>query len=209
MSRQNNIHSNVKTSFITQVKEPEIAPSAFIHPQSVVIGEVTIGDNVFIGPFAGIRGDEGVPIHINENSNVQDAAVLHAMETFENGKQIEENLREVNGKKYAIYIGSRVSLAHQCQIHGPAVVLDDSFVGMQALVFKSPIGRGCVIAPAAKVIGVDVPDELLVPPGLIITSSEQVRKLKKIQPENPFFGFNDKVVHVNTQLANNYSRAEK
>jgi carbonic anhydrase/acetyltransferase-like protein (isoleucine patch superfamily) len=34
---------------------------------------------------------------------------------------------------------------------------DDVFIGMQAMVFKARIGAGCVVEPAAKVIGVTVP----------------------------------------------------
>ena len=199
-----NIHPNVPTDFIQNPAEPIIDPTAFVHPMGLVIGQVQLGRKVFIGPFASIRGDEGVPIFIGDESNVQDHVVLHALETSQNGKQIEENLRRVNGQSYAIYIGQRVSLAHQCQIHGPAVIGNDTFVGMQALVSKSTVGQNCVIGPGAKVIGIDIPDLTVVPTGAIITHPDQLNTLEKITPHHPFFGFNRKVVHVNTQLATSY-----
>lgn len=38
---------------------PIIKPSAYIHPQAVIIGNVEIGEEVYIGPNAVIRGDWG------------------------------------------------------------------------------------------------------------------------------------------------------
>jgi carbonic anhydrase/acetyltransferase-like protein (isoleucine patch superfamily) len=76
--------------------------------------------------MASIRSDEGMPIFVGNRSNVQDGVVLHALETIdEEGKPVEKNLVEVGGKKYAVYIGENVSLAHQSQVHGPASVGND------------------------------------------------------------------------------------
>ena len=38
---------------------PIIKPSAYVHPQAVIIGNVEIGEEVYIGPNAVIRGDWG------------------------------------------------------------------------------------------------------------------------------------------------------
>lgn len=200
-----NIHANVRTSFIAEVAEPVIDATAFVHPLAAVIGQVTVGSGVFVGPFASLRGDEGAPIHIGDRSNVQDGVVVHGLETFEDGREIAENSVTVDGKRYSVYIGRGVSLAHQSQIHGPALVSDDTFVGMQALVFKSTVGRGCVICPGAKLVGVSIAPGRFVPAGAVITTQQQADALQEIEPTNPFFGLNEKVVHVNTQLAQAYS----
>ncbi|MHB8829343.1 MAG: gamma carbonic anhydrase family protein [Syntrophales bacterium] len=55
---------------------PRISASAFIHPEAVIIGDVTIGENCFIGPGAVIRGDFG-PITLGEGVSFQDNAVIH------------------------------------------------------------------------------------------------------------------------------------
>lgn len=39
--------------------KPVIHPSAFIHPQAAVTGNVIIGKDVYIGPGAALRGDWG------------------------------------------------------------------------------------------------------------------------------------------------------
>ena len=55
---------------------PQIAPGGYIDPMAVVIGDVVLGENVSVWPFAVIRGDVN-HIHIGNNSNVQDHCMLH------------------------------------------------------------------------------------------------------------------------------------
>lgn len=199
-----NVKSNVAADFVEQVRSPVIDGSAFVHSMAVVVGDVRIGRRVMVCPFASIRGDEGGPIFIGDESNVQDGVVLHALETFEDGAKIEGNLRCVEGEEYAVYVGRRVSLAHQCQVHGPAVVMDGTFVGMQTLVFRATVGRNCVIEPGAKVMGVEVAEGRYVPAGAVITSQDQADALNKITEDYHWRGINDRVVNVNVQLANGY-----
>lgn len=199
-----NIHENVITDFSPEEKSPDINKTAFIHPMAAVIGNVYIGARVLVSPMASVRGDEGQPIYVDDESNVQDGVVLHALETFSEGKAVQKNLVSEKGQAYSVYIGKRVSLAHQCQVHGPAKVGDDSFIGMQALVFKSTVGKKCVVEPKALVLGVEVPDGRYVPAGSIITRQEQADELPQITAEYPFAKLNQGVVHVNTHLADAY-----
>ena len=202
------IGKNVLTDFSAKVWEPVIDPSAYIHPLAAVIGHVYIGKNVMVSPTACVRGDEGQPLHVGDHSNVQDGVVIHALETEMNGKPIEKNLFEVNGKKYAVYVGNRVSLAHQVQIHGPAAVLDDTFVGMKVLVFRSFVGSGCVIEPGVILMGVKVPDGRYVPVGSVISTQEQADNLPRITESYAMKDLNKGVVHVNTHLAKGYLAAK-
>jgi len=55
---------------------PDIHPDAFIHPDAVIIGSVTVGARSSIWPCAVLRGDEG-EIHVGSESSVQDGSVLH------------------------------------------------------------------------------------------------------------------------------------
>ena len=143
------IEKNVAADFSAIVSDPVIDPSAYVHPLAAVIGNVIIGKNVMVSPTACVRGDEGQPLYVGDNSNVQDGVVIHALETDMNGKTVEKNLMEVNGKKYAVYVGNRVSLAHQVQIHGPAVVLDDTFVGMKVLISGPLLGWVAGLSPVS------------------------------------------------------------
>ncbi|WP_418792089.1 carbonate dehydratase [Phosphitispora sp. TUW77] len=204
-SASSNIKSNVATSFNKEVDTPQISASTFVDPMASVIGNVQLGDNVYVAPMASVRGDEGQPIFVGNNSNIQDGVVLHALETEENGEPVEKNLCEVNGQKYSVYIGSHVSLAHQSQVHGPAVVGNDTFIGMQALVFKAKVGSNCVVEPGAKLLnGVVVADGRYVPAGMVVTTQEQADKLPVIDESYSMKDLNKGVLHVNEGLAASY-----
>ncbi|MBI4000808.1 MAG: carbonic anhydrase [Nitrospira defluvii] len=195
------VASNVSTTFNPDVDEPIIAPSARIHPLAVVNGSVTIGELIFVAPGASIRGDEGQNIFVGDQSNVQDGVVIHGLETFEGDHELPENEVQVAGKSYSVYIGKRVSLAHQSQVHGPAKVGDDTFVGMQALVFRTELGDHVVVEPGAKLIGVKVAAGRYVPALALITTQEQADALPVINPTYLYRKLNEGVVNVNVQLA--------
>lgn len=176
---------NVKTTFNPDVDVPIIAKTARIHPLAAVGGSVIIGEHIFIG----------------DDSNVQDGVVVHGLETFEGGHELIENEVEVEGKRYSVYIGKRVSLAHQSQVHGPARVGDDTFVGMQSFVFRSELGDHVVVEPGAKVIGVTVAAGRYIPALSLITRQEQADALPLITESYAYRKLNDGVVRVNVQLA--------
>jgi carbonic anhydrase/acetyltransferase-like protein (isoleucine patch superfamily) len=203
------IEKNVKTDFSSKISEPVIGKDTFVHPLAAVIGNVILGNNVMVAPMACVRGDEGQPLHVGDESNVQDGVVIHALETEVDGKAVEKNLMEVDGKKYAAYVGKRVSLAHQVQIHGPAVVMDDTFVGMKVLVFKSFVGKNCVIEPGVILMGVTIADGRYVPAGSVIKRQSEADALPVITPDYPLKDMNKGVLHVNKALAKGYLAAAK
>jgi carbonic anhydrase/acetyltransferase-like protein (isoleucine patch superfamily) len=111
-------------------KEPKIAETAYIHPQASVIGEVTIGERVFVAPMASIRGDRG-PIIIGDETNVQDGAIIHS----EPGMITK--------------IGRRVNIGHNASIHSK-LIDDDAAIGMGAvLMLGSTVAKGALIANSA------------------------------------------------------------
>lgn len=203
------IEKNVKTDFSAKVSEPVIGAGTFVHPLAAVIGNVILGNNVMVAPTACVRGDEGQPLYVGNETNVQDGVVIHALETELDGKPVEKNLMEVDGKKYAVYVGNRVSLAHQVQIHGPAVVMDDTFVGMKVLVFKSFVGENCVIEPGVILMGVRVADGRYVPAGAVVKTQADADALPVITTEYPLKDMNKGVLHVNKALAKGYLAAAK
>ncbi len=199
-----NLRPNVTTGFNPDIESPTLGAGAYVDALASVIGHVSLGKGVFVAPFASIRGDEGQPIVIGDGSNVQDGVVLHALETLKDGKPVENNLVTVGGKKYAVYIGKGVSLAHQSQVHGPAAVGDHTFVGMQALVFKATVGKNVVIEPGAKVIGVNVPEGRYITAGSVVTTQAAADALPEITDAYPFATLNDGVLHVNEAFAESY-----
>lgn len=190
-----NIMPNPYTSFTPQRYIPSVFQGSAIHPQASVIGNVVISPKVNVAPFASIRGDEGTPIFIGEGTNIQDGVVIHGL------KDGKVKHCEV---EYSVYVGKNTSLAHQAQIHGPAKIGDNVFVGMQSFVFKSEIGDNVVIEPAAKLIGVKVGANRYVPAGEIIKSQEQADRLPIIDENYSNKDLNHEVVEVNKEMASSY-----
>jgi carbonic anhydrase/acetyltransferase-like protein (isoleucine patch superfamily) len=57
---------------------PDIHPEAYVHPDAVVIGSVTIGPESSVWPGAVLRGDDG-EIHVGARTSIQDNSVLHTI----------------------------------------------------------------------------------------------------------------------------------
>ena len=111
-------------------KKPEIAPTAYVHPQASVIGDVKIGERVFVAPMASIRGDRG-RIEIGDETNVQDGAVIHS------------------DPRFVTKIGKRVNIGHNATIHAEQVE-DNAAIGMGAvLMLGSKVAEGAMIANSA------------------------------------------------------------
>ncbi|MEA2102975.1 MAG: carbonic anhydrase [Thermodesulfobacteriota bacterium] len=202
------IHKNVITDFVDKVFTPQIDETAFIHPLAAIIGHVFISKKVMVSPFASVRGDEGNPLFVGDESNVQDGVIIHALETELHGKPVIENRVEFDGKQYAVYIGKRVSLAHQVQIHGPAIVGDDTFVGMKTLVFKTRIGDHCVVEPGCVLMGIEIAPGRYVPAGSVVKTQKDADNLPEITDDYPMKALNQGVVHVNTSLADGYLKTD-
>jgi carbonic anhydrase len=210
-----NIHENVITDFNSNVSYPQIENTAFIHPFAVVIGACYIGELVMVAPTAVCRGDEGTPIHISDYSNIQDDVVIHGLETTKDGKNLDNKRFTKDGELllgndtrfkdgYSVFVGERTSLAHGTLVHGPAYVGNDTFVGMESLVFNAKIGNNVAIGVSSTITGgVEIPDNKFVPPGSVITTQEQVDKLPD-RIGSPYETINEEVVHVNEKLDEGY-----
>jgi phenylacetic acid degradation protein len=126
---------------------PVVDPSAFVHPQAVLIGDVVIGPRCYVGPGASLRGDMG-RIVIGSGSNVQDNCVLHTFPAKE--VRLEEDAHIGHG---AVLHGCMVR--RQALVGINAVVMDDVIVGEQSLVGAASFVRaGFVVPPRTLVTGV-------------------------------------------------------
>lgn len=55
---------------------PVIHPTAFVHPDAVLIGDVVVGAGCYVGPCASLRGDFSRVV-LGDGCNVQDNCTLH------------------------------------------------------------------------------------------------------------------------------------
>ena len=89
-------------------------------------------------------------------------------------------------------------------MHGPAYVGNDTFVGMESLVFNAKVGNNVAIGVSSTITGgVEVPDNKFVPPGSVITTQEQVDTLPS-RIGSPYENINEEVIHVNEKLGEGY-----
>ncbi|MGB9802695.1 transferase [Desulfofundulus sp.] len=163
---------------------PVVSGSAFIHETAVIIGDVVIKDGVSVHPLVVIRADEGYPIMIGGNTNVQDGVIIHCL------------------KGGSVSIGQRCSLAHGAVVHGPCEIGDDTFVGFRAMVVKSSLGRGCFVGHGALVDGVEIPEGKYIPALAVVTTPEQVAALPEVSREQ--IEFAREVLSVNRELCDAY-----
>jgi len=113
---------------------PTIDADAYIHPDAVIIGSVTIGAESSVWPSAVLRGDDG-EILIGSGTSIQDGTVVHT--TLE----------------FPTTVGDRCVIGHLVHLEG-CVVHDDALVGSNSVVLHNAhIGAGALVAASAVVLG--------------------------------------------------------
>jgi len=144
--------------------EPTIHPEAFIHPDAVIIGAVSIGAHSSVWPSAVLRGDDG-EIRVGERSSIQDGSVLH---TTPDDPTV---------------VGSECVIGHLVHLEG-CTIEDRALVGNMAMVLhRSVVGTGAVVG-ANSVVLYDVD----VPPGALAVGSPAVIKPDKARLDDILAG---------------------
>lgn len=123
---------------------PVVDPSSYVHPTAVLIGDVIIGRNCFIGPNAVLRGDFG-RIAIEDGCNVQDTCVLHCFPgrdcTVESDGHIGHG---------AVLHGCRIG--RNSLIGMNAVVMDNASIGEESLVGATAFVKSGFECPARSLV---------------------------------------------------------
>lgn len=213
-----NVHKNVLTPFQPDLEDPQIHETAYIHPGAFVIGDCHIGELTMMSPTAVCRGDEGTPIKVGNQTNIQDGVILHALATEVDGERIAGRMFSATGERlevdspewengYPIWVGERVSLAHDSMVHGPAWIGNDVFLGMDAIVFNAVVRDNVAIGIGSQITGgVEIPEGRYVPPGSVIDTQAEADALGP-RIGSPYEGINEAVVFVNKELAKAYMAA--
>jgi carbonic anhydrase/acetyltransferase-like protein (isoleucine patch superfamily) len=130
-------------------KKPQIHPTAYIAPNAVVSGDVTIGANAKI-LYGAVVTAEGAPVQIGAETIIMENAVVRAS----GGRK----------RQFPVTIGEYVLIGPQAYVVG-AILEYRAFVGTGATVLNGAIvGRNASVAIGAIVhIQTRVPDETVVP----------------------------------------------
>ena len=186
------------TPWSSDLAEPQIDSTAYVHSFSRLIGDVRVGANVFIAPGSSIRADEGTPFYIGESTNIQDGVVIHGLEK---GRVVGDD-----GKDYSVWIGKNTCITHMALIHGPAYVGDECFIGFRSTVFNAKVGDGCIVMMHALIQDVEIPPGKYVSSGAVITNQQQADRLPDVQDSDRSFAHH--VVEINEALLAGYQCAE-
>ncbi len=128
-------------------KSPIIDDTAYIHEQSLVVGEVSIGAHSSVWPYTVVRGDVN-RIQIGCNTNIQDNSVLHVTHDgpYQPGGFALDIGDEVTVGHRVILHGCKVG--HQCLIGMGATVMDGAVLQNQVL-----LGAGSLVTPGKELEG--------------------------------------------------------
>ncbi|MEX2044937.1 MAG: gamma carbonic anhydrase family protein [Opitutus sp.] len=123
---------------------PDISRAAFVAPNAMVLGDVTLGDQSSVWYGCVLRGDIN-SIVIGDGTNVQDGAIVHLADD------------------YGVRIGSHTTIGHAAIIHA-CDIGDECLIGMGATILDgSRIGDRCIVGANALVT-----QRFVAPPGSMI-----------------------------------------
>ena len=124
--------------------KPVIHPSAYVHKEATIIGNVIIGKNVYIGPGASLRGDWG-QITIEDGCNIQDNCIIHIFP----GKDVLLNQNSHIGHGAIIH---GANIGRNSLVGMNAVVMDDAKVGDECIIGALCFIRGEMQIPNRKIV---------------------------------------------------------
>ncbi|MFV0523109.1 MAG: gamma carbonic anhydrase family protein [Acidimicrobiales bacterium] len=140
-------------------REPLIHPTAFIHPDAVVIGDVEIGEESSVWPGAVLRGDEG-PIRIGARTSIQDNCVLHVT------------------ADHPTVVGDDCVIGHLVHLEG-CTVESGSLVGNASIVLHRAVVRSGALVGSNAV----VTNDMEVPSGAMALGVPARIRPDTVQPE--------------------------
>lgn len=145
-------------------KSPTLGECNYIDPSSVLVGDITLADNVSIWPLVAARGDVNY-ITIDARTNVQDGTVLHVTRKSIN-----------NPEGNPLIIGKDVTIGHMCMLHG-CTLGDRILVGMGVIIMDGAIIEDDVFIGAGSLVP---PNKTLISGYLYVGNPvKQARKLKQ------------------------------
>lgn len=144
---------------------PQLAEKVYVAESAVVIGDVTLDQEVSVWPYAVIRGDIH-SIKIGARSNVQDGTIIHVT-----------HAGPFNPKGFPVSIGEDVIIGHQAVLHG-CTIANKVLVGIGARILDGAVINSNTIIGAGS----------LVPPGKHLESGflwlgNPVKKIRPISNE--------------------------
>jgi len=118
---------------------PRVGAANYIDDSAVIIGDVTLEDNVSVWPTVVIRGDVA-SVHIGANSNIQDGSVLHV-----------SHAGKYSPNKAHLKIGKGVTIGHRAVVHA-CTVGNYCLVGIGAIIMDNAVLEDYVMLGAGSLV---------------------------------------------------------
>lgn len=113
-------------------RKPKIGKETYVSETALLIGDVKVGDNCYIGHGAILRGDYGT-IEIGDSTSVEEGVIIHAP------------------PKETCVIGEKVTLGHGAIIHSRAIG-NFTVIGMGAILsIRTEVGERSIVAEGSVV----------------------------------------------------------
>lgn len=125
---------------------PSLGSDIYIDNSAVLVGNISLADDVSIWPLVAARGDVNT-ISIGARTNIQDGSVLHVTRKSSG-----------NPQGNPLVIGDDVTVGHKCMLHG-CQLGNRILVGMGAIIMDGVvveddvfIGAGSLVPPNKTLI---------------------------------------------------------
>ncbi len=123
---------------------PVVDATAYVHPSAVLVGDVIVGADCYIGPCASLRGDFG-RIEVRAGANLQDSCIAHGFPGTDT------------------IVAEEGHVGHGAILHG-CVIERNALIGMNAVINDSAvIGESAIVAAMAFVKA-----KMVVPPRMLV-----------------------------------------
>jgi carbonic anhydrase/acetyltransferase-like protein (isoleucine patch superfamily) len=177
MKQARKIRKGMKMLYEFDGKSPRIGAGSYVSETAILVGDVMIGDNCYIGHGAILRGDYG-SIMIGSGSAIEEGVVIHAP------------------PKEICDIGKMVTVGHGAIIHA-ASVGEFAVIGMGAVLsVRSRIGKHSIIAEGAVVkMTQEIPDN-------VVAGGNPAKVIRNVQRKDEEFWRMGKQIYID--LAKKY-----
>jgi carbonic anhydrase/acetyltransferase-like protein (isoleucine patch superfamily) len=143
-------------------REPTFGKDTYVSEHALLVGDVRIGDNCYIGHGAILRGDYG-SIEIGSGTAVEEGVVMHSPPDT------------------VCRVGEKVTIGHGAVIHSRSIG-DYAVIGMGAVLsIFSEVGEESIVAEGATIKMYQV-----IPSGVVV-SGTPAKVVKKVTEENKRF----------------------
>jgi carbonic anhydrase/acetyltransferase-like protein (isoleucine patch superfamily) len=139
---------------------PVIDERAFVHPDAVIIGSVTVGPDSSVWPCAVLRGDAG-RIDVGARTSIQDGTVVHTT------------------PDHPTVVGDGCVIGHVVHLEGCTIASGAQVSSGAVVLHRAVVGRGAVVAANAVVL-----DDTEVPAGSLAVGAPATIKVGRARADD-------------------------